>query len=95
VWLSVFALCIILQVVSAEVRLPFSVFFLPLIVFASFQLSFVPWENQHYMIKVVSDLQQVDEFLRVLRFPPPIKQDSHDITEILLKVALNTITPPI
>ena len=30
-------------------------------------------------------------FFRVLWFPPPIKH-SHDITEILLKVALNTIT---
>jgi hypothetical protein len=30
-------------------------------------------------------------FLRVLRFPPPSKADRHDITEILLKVALNTI----
>ena len=29
---------------------------------------------QHYVIKLVSDLQQVRGFLRVLRFPPPIKQ---------------------
>jgi hypothetical protein len=28
---------------------------------------------QHYMIKFVSDLPQVGGFLRVLRFPPPIK----------------------
>ena len=28
---------------------------------------------QHYVIKFGSDLQQVDGFLRVLRFPPPIK----------------------
>jgi hypothetical protein len=28
---------------------------------------------QHYMIKFVSDLLQVGGFLRVLRFPPPIK----------------------
>ena len=41
-------------------------------------------------IKVVSDLRQVGGFLRVLRFPPSIKTDRHDITEILLKVALNT-----
>ena len=40
---------------------------------------------QHYMIKFVSDLWQVGGFLRVLRFPPII-------TEILLKLALNTIT---
>ena len=43
-------------------------------------------------IKFVSDLRQVSGFLGVLRFPPPIKTDRHDITEILLKVALNTIT---
>jgi hypothetical protein len=29
---------------------------------------------------------------RFSQYTPPIKQDSHDITEILLKVALNTIT---
>ena len=28
---------------------------------------------QHYVIKFVSDLRQVDGFLRVLRFPPPIE----------------------
>jgi len=28
---------------------------------------------QHYVIKFVSNLQQVSGFLRVLRFPPPIK----------------------
>ena len=43
---------------------------------------------QHYVIKFVSDLRQVGGFLR---FPPPIKLT--DITEILLKVALNTIKP--
>jgi hypothetical protein len=33
------------------------------------------------------------DFLWVFRCPPPIKlHDDHDITEILLKVALNTIT---
>jgi hypothetical protein len=46
---------------------------------------------QHYVIKFVSDFRQVSGFLWVLRFPPPIKL-SHDITEILLKVALNNIT---
>jgi hypothetical protein len=29
---------------------------------------------QHYMLKFVSDLRQVDGFLRVLQFSPPIKQ---------------------
>ena len=47
---------------------------------------------QHYVIKFVSDLRQVDGFLRVLRFPLPIKLTCHDIAEILLPVALNTIT---
>jgi hypothetical protein len=43
--------------------------------------------------KFVSDLRQVGGFLRVLRFPPPIKLTAmyDNITEILLKVALNTI----
>jgi hypothetical protein len=47
---------------------------------------------QHYVIKFVSDLRQVGGFLRVLRFPPPSnKTVRHDITEILLKVALSII----
>jgi len=29
--------------------------------------------TQHYVITFVSDLRQVGGFLRVLRFPPPIK----------------------
>jgi hypothetical protein len=28
---------------------------------------------QHYVIKYVSDLRQVDGFLHVLQYPPPIK----------------------
>jgi hypothetical protein len=43
---------------------------------------------QHYVIKFVSDLRQVGGFLRILRFPSQIKLTT---TEILLKVALNTI----
>ena len=46
---------------------------------------------QHYVIKFVSYLQQVIDFLRGLRAPPPIKLIAPNITEILLKVALNTI----
>jgi hypothetical protein len=38
---------------------------------------------QQYVIKFVSDLRQVGGFLWVLQF--------HDITEIVLKVALNRI----
>ena len=45
---------------------------------------------QHYVIKFVSDLQKVAGFLQ---FPPPIKTDCLDIIEILLKVALNPISP--
>ena len=45
------------------------------------------------MIQFVSDLRQVDGFLRVLRFPPPTKLTAMLlITDILLKVTLNTIT---
>ena len=47
---------------------------------------------QHYMIKFVSDLGQVGGINQALRIPPPIKTDRHNITEILLKLAFNTIT---
>jgi hypothetical protein len=42
------------------------------------------WGIQHYVIKSISDLWQVKGFLRV----STNKTDNHDITEILLKVAL-------
>ena len=47
---------------------------------------------QHYVIKFVSDLWQVGGFLRRLPFSSTNKTDLHEITEILLTVALNTIT---
>ena len=47
---------------------------------------------QHYVIKFVGDLRQVGGFLWVLSFHPLSKTDLHDITEILLKVVLNTIS---
>ena len=47
---------------------------------------------QHYVIKFVSDLRHVGGYRRVLLVPSPNKTDRHDIIEILLKVALNTIT---
>ena len=48
---------------------------------------------QHYVRTFASDLRQVGSFLPVLRFPPPITMTSTIwLTEILLKVALNTIT---
>jgi hypothetical protein len=46
---------------------------------------------QHYVIKFVSDLRQVDGFLQEPRFPPINKTDRNDIDGILLKVSLNTI----
>jgi hypothetical protein len=39
---------------------------------------------QQYVIKFVNDLQQVGGFLRVLRCPPPIKIDCHNIAEITM-----------
>ena len=48
---------------------------------------------QHYVIKFVSDLRQVGGFRQVLRFPPPKKSNRHDITEILMKVALKHHNP--
>jgi hypothetical protein len=50
------------------------------------------YSKQQYVIKFVSDLRQVGGFLRVPRCPPINKTDHHDITEIFLIVALNTIT---
>jgi hypothetical protein len=47
---------------------------------------------QHYVIKFVSDLWQVDDFSPV---SSTNKTDRHDVTEILLKVLLNTITLPL
>ena len=46
---------------------------------------------KHYVIKIVSDLRLVDDFLCTL-VSSTNKTDRHDITEILLKVAFNIIT---
>jgi hypothetical protein len=43
------------------------------------------------VIKFARNLPQVGGFLRVLWFPPLNKTYLHDIAEILLKVALNTM----
>ena len=43
---------------------------------------------QHYVIKIVSDMRFSLETL----ISSTNKADCHDVTEILLKVALNTIT---
>ena len=45
---------------------------------------------QHYVIKFVSDLKQVNGFLREL-YSSTNKTDRHDTTAILLNVALSTI----
>jgi hypothetical protein len=47
---------------------------------------------QMYVIKFVSDLQQVGGFFSGTPVSSTNKTDHNDITEILLKVALNTIT---
>jgi hypothetical protein len=48
---------------------------------------------EYYMVKFVSDLQQVGGFLWVVRFPPPIKLTGcHNKIEILLKMVLISIT---
>ena len=46
----------------------------------------------HYVIKFISDFRQVVGFLCVLPVSSTNKSDRHNITDILLKVALNTIT---
>ena len=48
---------------------------------------------QHYVIKFVSDLRQVSVFSTGTPVSSTNKTDSHDITEILLKVALSRIPP--
>ena len=46
---------------------------------------------QHFVIKFVNDFLQVGGFLKVLTVSSTNKTDRHDVAEILLKVALNTI----
>ena len=50
---------------------------------------------QHYVIKFVGDLRQVNGFLPVLQFSSTKKTDCHNMTEILLKAVLNTINQTI
>ena len=47
---------------------------------------------QQYVIKFVSDLRQVSSFFPGTPASSINKTDHHDIAELLLKVALNTIT---
>ena len=46
---------------------------------------------QHYVMQCVSDLQHVSCFYPDTPVSPTNKTDHHALTEILLKVALNTI----
>ena len=50
------------------------------------------YSRQHYVIMFFCDLRHIAGFLHVLRFFSIIKTDLHDITEILLKVALSNIS---
>jgi len=59
-------------------------------------VSFIPihgevYSTQHYVIKFVSDLRQVGGFLPGTLVSSTNKTDRHDITEILMKMALNTM----
>jgi hypothetical protein len=49
---------------------------------------------QDYVIKFVSDLRQVGVFFPGTLVSTTNKTDRHDVTEIFLKVALNTINQP-
>jgi hypothetical protein len=51
------------------------------------------WQVKEVADGILQYLGQVCGFLWVLRFPLPIKLYQDDITEILLKVVLNTIKP--
>ena len=48
---------------------------------------------QRYAIQFVSDLRKVGDFLKSTPVSSTNKTDRHNIAEILLKVALNTIRP--
>jgi hypothetical protein len=49
---------------------------------------------EHYVIKLVSDLQHVTGFSPGTLVSSTNKTDHHDITEILLKGVMNTIYQP-
>jgi hypothetical protein len=48
---------------------------------------------KHYVIKFFSDLRQVGGFLRCTPVSSNNKTDRHNVTEILLNVALSIISP--
>ena len=49
------------------------------------------YSTQNYVIKFVSDLRQVGGFLPGTLVSSTNKTDRHDITEILMKMALSTM----
>ena len=51
-----------------------------------------PISMQHYVIKLVSDIRQVGDFFLGTSVPSTNKTDNRNIPEILLKMALSTIT---
>ena len=53
---------------------------------------YMQYSYRHWQVGTEVDLRQIGGFLLVLRFPSSNKTDRDDITEILLKVALNTTT---
>jgi hypothetical protein len=64
-------------------------YYLGSVKFTSFSERCVP--TSQYWTTFVSDSQQVGGFLQVLRVSSTNKTDCHEITEILLKLAINTI----
>ena len=72
-----------------DLQLPVQSVFITTKVLSSNPVHGEEYSIQHYVIKFVSDLRQVSGFLWF-----PHKTDHHDITEILLKVALSTINQP-
>jgi hypothetical protein len=70
----------------------FNLFIEELLIFIIFHSGEV-YSIQHYVIQFVSDLRYVSSFLRVLAVSSTNKTDRLYITEMLLKVALNTISP--
>ena len=56
-----------------EIQLPIPLMFITTKVVSSNPVHGEMYSIQHYVIKFVSDLRQVGGFLRVFRFPPPLK----------------------
>ena len=82
------------NVIPIKMQVNTGIFIWPQNVFNGWFMVFMARSTgQHNVIKFVSDLRQVGGFLRGTPVSSTNKTDRHDITEILLKVALNTINP--